>query len=78
MIHSDMHPTIVDVLERRDLSKAFNLFDDRQINDNDIVSDMRQLINYVKQISNSSSFLLNNNDQSVVEICLARVLSAIK
>ncbi|XP_074598249.1 ventricular zone expressed PH domain-containing protein melted isoform X2 [Brevipalpus obovatus] len=70
-----MHQLFVEVLTKRDLSRAGDLF---LIDDKNIVTDLSILINEIQRISNSRDFNKVNNDQSVIEICLARITSAIR
>lgn len=49
-----------------------------QIDDNLIVTDLSQLINQIETISSAHDFSQKLNDQSVVEICLTRITSAIR
>lgn len=70
-----MHQLFVEVLNKRDLSKAGDLF---SIDDKSIVSDLSELIDHIKQISGASDFTQRHNDQSVVEICLTRITCAIR
>lgn len=70
-----MHQLFVEVLTKRDLSRAGELF---LIDDKNIVTDLSVLINEIQRISSSRDFNKVNNDQSVIEICLARITSAIR
>ncbi|XP_054159011.1 ventricular zone-expressed PH domain-containing protein homolog 1-like [Oppia nitens] len=70
-----MHQLFVEVLAKRDLSKAGDLF---SIDDKSIVEDLSELIHHIQKISSASNFLDKHNDQSVVEICLTRITSAIR
>ncbi|CAG2162715.1 unnamed protein product [Oppiella nova] len=70
-----MHQLFVEVLAKRDLSKAGDLF---SIDDKSIVADLSELIHHIQKISSADSFLDKHNDQSVVEICLTRITSAIR
>ncbi|XP_053205519.1 protein melted-like isoform X2 [Panonychus citri] len=70
-----MHQLFVEVLTKRDLSRAGDLF---SIEDKSIVPDLSVLINEIQRISSSRDFNKVNNDQSVIEICLARITSAIR
>lgn len=49
-----------------------------QIDDNLIVTDLSQLINQIEVISSAPDFNQKINDQSVVEICLTKITSAIR
>ena len=70
-----MHQLFVEVLAKRDLSRAGDLF---SIDDKSIVGDLSELIHHIQNISSGSNFLDKHNDQSVVEICLTRITSAIR
>lgn len=70
-----MHQLFVEVLTKRDLSRAGDLF---SIEDRSIVTDLSLLINEIQRISSSRDFNKINNDQSVIEICLTRITSAIR
>ena len=70
-----MHQLFVEVLAKRDLSRAGDLF---SIDDKSIVGDLSELIHHIQKISSASNFLDKHNDQSVVEICLTRITSAIR
>uniref|UniRef100_T1KIX5 PH domain-containing protein n=1 Tax=Tetranychus urticae TaxID=32264 RepID=T1KIX5_TETUR len=71
----NMHQLFVEVLTKRDLSRAGDLF---SIEDKSIITDLSALINEIQRISSSRDFNKVNNDQSVIEICLARITSAIR
>lgn len=70
-----MHELISQVLERRDLSKAGELFN---IDDWDVVTDLQASLSKLTEIFNSKSYQTDANSQSVVEICLARITSAVR
>ncbi|RWS16908.1 melted-like protein [Dinothrombium tinctorium] len=70
-----MHHLFVEVLTKRDLSRAGDLF---SIDDKYIVGDLSELIGEIQQISSRSDFNVKHNDQSVIEICLTRITSAIR
>jgi len=70
-----MHQLFVEVLTKKDLSRAGDLF---SIEDKSIVGDLSELIATIQQISSAHDFCLRHNDQSVVEICLTRITSAIR
>lgn len=65
----------LDVLTKRDLSRAGDLF---QIEDRHIITDLSRLIAQIEQISSAPGFNQKHNDQSVIEICLTRITSAIR
>ena len=70
-----MHELFYQVLNRRDLSKAGDLF---SVEDTDIASDLSEVLNKIQEISSAPEYLSNDNNQSVVEICITRVTSAIR
>ncbi len=70
-----MHPLFVEVLSRKDLSRAGELF---AIHDRAIVGDLSELLATIQRISSSAHFVQRHNEQSVVEICLTRIISAIR
>ncbi|KAL9904900.1 protein melted isoform X2 [Glossina fuscipes] len=70
-----MHELFTKVLSKRDLSRAGDLF---SVPDNEIVNDIIDVITEINSIISQSDYLKNNNDQSVVEICITRVLSCIR
>lgn len=49
-----------------------------EIDDKLIQSDLSQLINQIEKISSAHDFNQKINDQRVVEICLTRIISAIR
>ncbi|XP_037810447.1 protein melted isoform X2 [Lucilia sericata] len=70
-----MHELLTKVLSKRDLSRAGDLF---SVPDNDIVNDISEVLSDINAIISLADYLKNNNDQSVVEICVTRVLSCIR
>lgn len=48
------------------------------VSDNAIANDLTEVILTITKISSMPDYLNNNNDQSVVEICVTRVTSAIR
>ncbi|XP_059216163.1 protein melted isoform X2 [Stomoxys calcitrans] len=70
-----MHELFTKVLSKRDLSRAGDLF---SVPDNDIVNDITDVLSDINAIISLADYLKNNNDQSVVEICVTRVLSCIR
>ncbi len=70
-----MHELFYQVLNRRDLSKAGDLF---SIEDNDIEKDLSEVLHKIQDIASAPNYLSNDNNQSVVEICITRVTSAIR
>ncbi|KAF2361057.1 Pleckstrin domain [Trinorchestia longiramus] len=63
------------VLNKKDLSKAGDLF---QVPDRVILNDLSAIINKVIEITSQPDYSHNLNDQSVVEICITRITSAIR
>lgn len=70
-----MHELLAQVLSQKDLSKAGNLFD---IEDQEIEKDLSLVLHKIREISESSDYVHSINDQSVVEICVIRVTTAIR
>ncbi|CAI9720021.1 zone-expressed PH domain-containing homolog 1-like [Octopus vulgaris] len=63
------------VLNDKDLSKAGELF---SLEDKDIQHDLTEVLERICQIVDSFDYVTSSNDQSVVEICVTRVTSAIR
>ncbi|XP_022252570.1 ventricular zone-expressed PH domain-containing protein homolog 1-like isoform X4 [Limulus polyphemus] len=70
-----MHELFAQVLNNRDLSRAGDLF---SLDDQSIVDDLSEVLFKIQELSSDSEFILNGNNQSVVEICINRVTSAIR
>lgn len=70
-----MHALLVRVLDHRQLSHAGQLF---TISDYDVITDLHRTLAKIKAIFNDVDYCRNTNDQSVVEIVLARVTAAIR
>ncbi|XP_055909392.1 protein melted isoform X1 [Eupeodes corollae] len=70
-----MHELFTTVLSKRDLSRAGDLF---SVSDSEIVNDITQVLLEIGPIISQPDYLKNNNDQSVVEICVTRILSCIR
>ncbi|GAB6031264.1 hypothetical protein CHUAL_009064 [Chamberlinius hualienensis] len=70
-----MHELLGQVLNQRDLSKAGDLF---TVDDVAIVASLSDVVSKIQEITSQASYLQNDNDQSVVEICIARLTSAIR
>ncbi|KAI8489822.1 Pleckstrin y domain [Branchiostoma belcheri] len=70
-----MHELFAQVLSKRDLSRAGDLF---SIEDSAIVNDLSEVLKRIQEISSRPDYLTNDNDQSVVEICITRVTTAIR
>lgn len=70
-----MHELFTQVLSKKDLSKAGDLF---SVADQAIVDDLTEVVNKICDITSLPDYVNNDNDQSVVEICITRVTSAIR
>lgn len=70
-----MHTLFEEVLTKRDLSKAGMLF---SLEDKDIETDLSQVVQGIHTIADTDEYEISDNDQSVVEICITRVTSAIR
>ena len=70
-----MHELFTQVLTTKDLSKAGELF---SLDDNDIKNDLTSVLERICEIAKSNDYASSDNDQSVVEICITRVTSAIR
>ncbi|KAK3609256.1 hypothetical protein CHS0354_006181 [Potamilus streckersoni] len=70
-----MHKLFDEVLAKRDLSKAGELF---SLEDADIQEDLSEVLNRICDIAGREEYITSDNDQSVVEICITRVTSAIR
>ncbi|XP_071524266.1 protein melted isoform X2 [Panulirus ornatus] len=70
-----MHELFTQVLSHKDLSKAGDLFN---VADHVIVNDLTDVVNKILDIASLPEYTRNDNDQSVVEICITRVTSAIR
>ncbi|XP_015906317.1 protein melted [Parasteatoda tepidariorum] len=70
-----MHELLAQVLTNRDLSRAGDLF---SIDDKNLVTDISEVLSKIQEIASASDFTQNDNNQSVVEICITRVTSAIR
>lgn len=57
------------------LLQAGDLF---SVSDEAIVNDLTEVLNTICDITSSPDYVSNDNDQSVVEICITRVTSAIR
>nr|XP_022918426.1 protein melted [Onthophagus taurus] len=73
--YKKMQDLFFQVLKNRDLSRAGDLF---SIPDAVIVNDLTDLINEIIEISSLPDYAKNDNDQSVVEICVTRVTSCVR
>ena len=70
-----MHDLLAIVLNKKDLSKAGDLF---SLEDKEIEKDITEVLLKVQQVVGNRDYLQNDNDQSVIEICTTRVTSAIR
>lgn len=70
-----MHELFALVLSQKDLSKAGDLF---SIDDREIEKDLSLVLHRICEISANADYIHSVNDQSVVEICVTRVTSAIR
>ncbi|XP_049810598.1 protein melted isoform X1 [Schistocerca nitens] len=70
-----MHELFMQVLGKKDLSKAGDLF---SVADQAIVNDLTEVVNTIAEITSLPDYVNNDNDQSVVEICITRVTSCIR
>ncbi|XP_043926418.1 ventricular zone-expressed PH domain-containing protein homolog 1 [Protopterus annectens] len=70
-----MHYLFSLVLGQRDLSRAGDLF---SLEDTEIEDSLSEALEHIKIISSSSTYLNNDNDQAVVEICITRITTAIR
>ncbi|CAH1104202.1 unnamed protein product [Psylliodes chrysocephalus] len=74
-INRKMHELFMQVLKNRDLSRAGDLF---SIPDSVIVNDLTVVLKEITIIASLPDYVNNDNDQSVVEICVTRVTSCIR
>ena len=70
-----MHELFAQVLSAKDLSKAGELF---SLEDNEIERDLDEIIKRIEEIADTEEYEKNDNDQSVVEICITRITTAIR
>lgn len=70
-----MHELFMQVLKNRDLSRAGDLF---SVPDSTIVNDLTVVLKEITAIASLPDYANNDNDQSVVEICITRVTSCIR
>ncbi|XP_071510682.1 ventricular zone-expressed PH domain-containing protein homolog 1-like [Diadema antillarum] len=70
-----MHELFNQVLSRRDLSRAGDLF---SIPDSEIVHDLSGALYCIQEIASCENYVRSDNDQAVVEICITRVTTAIR
>lgn len=70
-----MHELFAKVLNEKDLSKAGDLF---SLEDRDIVDDISTALEKIGDIIDAEDYVNNDNDQSVVEICITRVTTTIR
>ncbi|GFO21955.1 triosephosphate isomerase, partial [Plakobranchus ocellatus] len=70
-----MHELFAQVLSAKDLSKAGELF---SLEDDEIEKDLEEIIKRIEEIADTEDYEKNDNDQSVVEICITRITTAIR
>lgn len=70
-----MHPLFEQVLLKKDLSLAGEVFN---VKDKEIEEDISSIIHCLKDIVNREQYLYQHNEQSVVEIVLTKITSAIR
>ncbi|KAI8795414.1 ventricular zone-expressed PH domain-containing protein 1 [Biomphalaria glabrata] len=70
-----MHELFAKVLAKKDLSKAGELF---SLDDEIIEKDLEEIILNIQKIADTEDYETNDNDQSVVEICITRITTAIR
>ncbi|OWF39852.1 Ventricular zone-expressed PH domain-containing protein-like 1 [Mizuhopecten yessoensis] len=70
-----MHELFAFVLRNKDLSKAGDLF---SLDDRDIKRCLISVLQKIGEILDNKDFASNDNDQRVVDICVARVTTAIR
>ena len=70
-----MHDLFAQVLNKKDLSKAGELF---SLDDKSIKGDLICVLQKIGEIIDNKDYSINDNDQSVVEICVTRVTTAIR
>jgi hypothetical protein len=59
-------------------SNIFQAGDLFSVADHAIVNDLTEVVNTISEITGLPDYINNDNDQSVVEICITRVTSAIR
>ncbi|XP_029699551.1 ventricular zone-expressed PH domain-containing protein isoform X1 [Takifugu rubripes] len=70
-----MHQLFRQVLGKRDLSRAGDLF---SLEDAEIEGSLSEALDNIKVIACSPDYVSNGNDQAVVEICITRITTAIR
>lgn len=70
-----MHGLFAQVLGEKDLSKAGDLF---SLEDEEIKGELSDILARIEEITSAKGYRSSDNDQSVVEICITRVTSAIR
>lgn len=70
-----MHDLFSLVLKLKDLSKAGDLF---TLPDSMIMDDISEILERIKEIASGARYIDNENDQSVVEICIARLTASLR
>ncbi|XP_005094008.1 ventricular zone-expressed PH domain-containing protein homolog 1 isoform X2 [Aplysia californica] len=70
-----MNKLFAEVLAKKDLSKAGELF---SLSDDLIEKDLEKIVEEIIVIADSDEYEKSDNDQSVVEICITRITTAIR
>ena len=70
-----MNSLFAAVLSKKDLSKAGELF---SLSDDLIEKDLEEIVNQIIIIADCQEYEESDNDQSVVEICITRITTAIR
>lgn len=70
-----MHELFTQVITKKDLSKAGDLF---SLDDKEIEEDLSEVLDNIRLIAESADYTISDNDQSVVEICITRVTTAVR
>ncbi|XP_037075485.1 protein melted-like [Pollicipes pollicipes] len=70
-----MHELFRQVLNEKDLSRAGELF---SLDDEQVVGDLQEVIKKILEVTSRPEFLNSINEQSVVEIAITRVTSAVR
>lgn len=70
MLNTDLN--IYEFLCNKQAGDLFN------VSDEEIVNDLTEVVNAICEITSLPDYVNNDNDQSVVEICITRVTSTIR
>lgn len=70
-----MHETVARVLELRDLSRARDLF---AVPNEEIITHVEEITLKLAKIFSHRSYINDTNSQSIAEICIARITSAVR